>query len=84
MPHVCSLYSASAHFSIISSSSSILTGVLHIGDDTRGYAAYFTIQNISIDIPSFLGECLLEGIFRFRYPEDIQLAAVVLSTHRKK
>jgi hypothetical protein len=40
--------------------------------------------DISIRYPKFSRKISSRGILRFRYPEDIQLAAVVLSTHRKK
>ena len=52
-----------------------------IGQDTRGYAAYFNIQTVSIRYPEFLKGYPLEG---YRYPEDIQLVAVTLSTRWKK
>ena len=52
-----------------------------IGQDTRGYAAYFNTQTVSIRYPEFLKGYPLEG---YRYPEDIQLVAVTLSTRWKK
>ena len=54
------------------------------GGETRGYAAYFTVTKISIIYPNFFRDISSRGNFRFRYPEDIQLEAVVLGTKRKK
>jgi hypothetical protein len=38
--------------------------------ETHGYAAYLTIQSISIRYPGFSKGISSRGIFRFRYPED--------------
>ena len=73
-----------SHPSLGGAIGSHLVGSFIVVSGFGGYAAYFTVTKISIIHPNFFRDISSRGNFRFRYPEDIQLEAVVLGTKRKK